>query len=1699
MFQTAYRGRVQQLSLDILRPLVTFVLLDPSPSHPQAPLLRLQLQHLLLRVCCQSAACDRWLTYLTELLPCYQANTAEAVSHLSDHVRMLLHTLTQRHTVDTAARADDASSQGDSAEGKGPLKIGTCAEMVSRVTQAALSLLLPAVRHQLDVQGLLHSILAAAQHFPQCVSGEARLVQLCQVLMELGPFSPTSVLRLVELSASSSSSSQPAPGTTLAAGMLVLPVLQFLAGPPPAGGRQGGGPVVSRQVAQQRQTIKWASAALTSLQTVLARGLEGGLLSSASGMKAKTGDRAPLTPQQLFGSEVESEALTDLMTEVATDVHAARRWLTSLRQHLSGLEPSEAMSGQTTCVACSVLLIHRQPRITSLTLDVLVHIARLDNTKAPLFLPLLLYRVQSETLPEVRLLLLQHLPLMAQHKLCVPPILKTLQALLTSPKLRALAIRLMTSLWQLQDRCFPQLLKAIGEEEASSSKSSSKSSSSLSSALLSPDVLLAKAAAVKEICRLRPEQHGADLLAPLHRILQTATGPQGAAPSALALEGLYYLCQAEVIDIQSAWTVLAKQLTSEKRGVVLVKVCHLLSLVPSLAVNTPDYEEFQKDTVSRLWTYTQSTQTAVQGAAFRALSLFSVDNFRVSHLPRQLCEELHIQVEMMQQQQLQQEGEEKTNISVDTLFTFIPGVCYTRLLKSLPVEVLPDYEEFLSKMVGREVELLPRGIYHAATRRHGTSTNQDKAIASIPQFIGRQYGNTKQPGLRPSLAAALLFCFDPPVEVGRDGRPRKHYIVRHGKTYTETFTTLLNEVPVQPSEWHRSLLMPQAWVSFMERLCLALIESRGAELDIQVKHGHITEDQREEKTQTAWLFVRDNIVDTLKATSNQQANSVLALAALTVFVTRHANGLDPEVMQECDRATEHLSHAHWLTVAVDTVLSLRDVSYRARGQLLGFAQQRSADDRAAATNLAQASACVSLGTLVPCLTSSTVHAQVVRYMLRELSWGLPGGRKASDFPVLMLHNGLGLGMVLGKLFQEGFCDLGGGQDRKAVWESLKALEDVCLKPSLEHRSGSVLGLGLALTGLCQDGKPESRDHVTETWNKLSSLLDNTPPQDHAYQALCFSLACVSGSAFTSNVLRIEDINASLHQLEMAHASNPQVTGCSLGLGMLCFTLSKMGHPGVVTLRQNLTSQWLAALTSSDAAPTAKVAALNGLMALIGSEQTLILVQAGVSLTSSDIKASEVVELVTRMVQGDPDLGIQSNAAWMLGHLHLSACSVAENRAAGPDTVSSDHTKVALAAIQDDVTRVLPPLNWAGVLSPVMRMSYGSECQRLCLTLALSQGASAPTAAMFLNSWLTPPLSSSLSEDSSCSLFTSLPTIIKSVSPSILTTFLHRCCLLTLAASPSGSDPLAAAVLQGLAGALRVPDPPEAVTAVLYDMVRQTYAALPAEFCPVLYRGMAECLAAVPDEIFDSITAEDYASGTCSVRALFIGCCLVARGNQPITLLNGLIDSAMNSPQCGGEAAAYSLAHCLWSVVAQRKESCGPMERLNWLVELLGHSRNIATRAVPLPCPTQTLDKAVEFSVLVISMAFTLLTAARPSPDLGLDPALLKVKDEESEAQNRDAGKEEEGRKKEAQGLPKWSGELMRTFLAQLPVAVLAFESTPWDQLLPKVFDWLLTMSRLSDDILSADVKSCLAASTLMLRHSSEFRKTNNWTRVLATV
>lgn len=75
----------------------------------------------------------------------------------------------------------------------------------------------------------------------------------------------------------------------------------------------------------------------------------------------------------------------------------------------------------------------------------------------------------------------------------VAPVLKTIQGLSTCTKMKSLSLKLLTDVWVLQDRCFPQLLKAITESNKSL----------VTMATVTDDITLSKARAIKEVCCLR--------------------------------------------------------------------------------------------------------------------------------------------------------------------------------------------------------------------------------------------------------------------------------------------------------------------------------------------------------------------------------------------------------------------------------------------------------------------------------------------------------------------------------------------------------------------------------------------------------------------------------------------------------------------------------------------------------------------------------------------------------------------------------------------------------------------------------------------------------------------------------------------------------------------------------------------------------------------------------------------------------------------------------------------------------------------------------------------------------------------------------------------------------------------------------------------------------------------------------------------
>ncbi|XP_033125560.1 focadhesin-like, partial [Anneissia japonica] len=105
------------------------------------------------------------------------------------------------------------------------------------------------------------------------------------------------------------------------------------------------------------------------------------------------------------------------------------------------------------------------------------------------------------------------------------------------------------------DRCFPHLQKMINLEKHQETQCKPFEYN---------EELLAKTASIKDICKTRPFQHGADLVHSLSTILNNYPEDHHAIPASFALEGLCALCEAEVVDIRSTWNLLAPKLQQDQ-------------------------------------------------------------------------------------------------------------------------------------------------------------------------------------------------------------------------------------------------------------------------------------------------------------------------------------------------------------------------------------------------------------------------------------------------------------------------------------------------------------------------------------------------------------------------------------------------------------------------------------------------------------------------------------------------------------------------------------------------------------------------------------------------------------------------------------------------------------------------------------------------------------------------------------------------------------------------------------------------------------------------------------------------------------------------------------------------------------------------------------------------------------------------------
>uniref|UniRef100_A0A673AN39 Focadhesin n=1 Tax=Sphaeramia orbicularis TaxID=375764 RepID=A0A673AN39_9TELE len=1581
--------------ITMLFPFLRFLYCEPQ-RQTQNALLRHSLLRVLLPVRSQtekhqdktSSVFDSLLRCLCQLVPHMQVDSVEAVLELRGFVEALLQGLVSR-----------GQWRRESVElllqllcsCQRCLKLnGDCRPLLQLMEQ-----LLPACQQELPLDELMMGVALLLMEAP--VDQQSSLLSLALILapeqMELSPWlSP----------------------------VLVLPVLQILSclGLTEA--------LADRQTHRRNQE------------------LANSLLHSVSWQTDEPSQSGPALSLPLTSWYSELSVALSTLRKVANDPGAASDWLLSVSSCLSS---SQRLPSSLTLIVTHLLITGRED-VCHLALNAIQTIAAADPCQVPSLVPVLLFKLGKAQNPVLAHAVLSCLPNLGTHKLCVPTVLQTLHVLASAPKLRAVAMRLMTALWKKQDRVYPELQRLLGQQD--------------SRVVVGRDAqweqILARAACLRDICRERPYQHGGDMLAAITLTLNQCSKPDLATPAALALQGLQELCRAEVVDIVSTWRSLGPELSCDSRPLMVKATAELLALVPQLTVKSEAYE------------------------ARPVVKLHETED-----------------------EDERKEKQEEEDLSV-------PGSSYVKLMALTHTSVLPAFQVFLTSLVKQEMSQMPRGVYFSALRQGGLRSDQGKTVAGIPAFMLKTYEKNKQPGLKPGLAAGLLLSYELPVQTDRNGKPIDRFLVSRSRSYQQTLTALVHEVNIQPSEWHRALLLPQAWRGFMSRAFHAVLQGRRADLEMQQKQGKESPEELQYKQHCAWLWARDQLTDVIKAATKDspvvQGNSILALSGLAAVLAKYESNLPSDNDGSLGAGPEFVPTASWLAMVLDTLLSIISSSYRAKGQVFPWFLHRSYSGENTASAIARSCASLALSLLVPVLV--VWQRDGVAQVLAALQAGLPGSPTADDTQAVQFHSGLALGMVMSSLHHQRLSDVSVQKDMDLLVTALNALESCSFNPDLEYNTGCILGLGLVLAALCSSGQMDQRVHVTVILDKLLAQLQESSGQGRMIQeVLAYSVSCVGVSAFSGGLIDVAKADEIMNTVRTLTEESQQTPGFSLALGLVVHGLSTCGHGKAEDIHPRLLAAWIKILLAEGCPTMQRLAAINGLVALVGSESYLIQLKSELELSSQQqSRLNEVIRAITQIITFSGAIGLQSNSACLVGHLHLAHMSTSHSHTAvpqdfsylsersvirsiidfiteagkkGPEFSHSDLVKTALTPLASVGSSFqYPPINWSAVLSPLMRLSFGEDVQHQCMVLAASQAQSSQSAALFLGSWLSPPLVHSLSYQTRAHLYETLGSWMKHVAEDKLQVYVES---LGLQQFQDDLRPqrlsLCRSILQGLAQAMALPNPPNNCWTILCSTTEKIFNLLPNQDAEVeLYVGTSKCLSEMSDTEIDRISR---VTETQMEKSCFILAFLTSQGRVPLLGLNDVIAGVLRG--WPSRRIGWLLLQTFYQCRLAASSNTGVSKRLEWLLELMGHVRNVAYGASAVTCGEAKL--ATDF-------LFQVFAAAVISWGEHFMPLLFGIR---------------------AQWFP-WQldskppavqhalyGEELLTEHA-LPQCLLGLshslslllEKEPWSSQSHKFIDWLLSITEGPEHSLSDTTISTAKAALLSLKSSAEFKKKTVWTR-----
>lgn len=1370
-------------------------------------------------------------------------------------------------------------------------------------------------------------------------------------------------------------------------------------------------------------------------------------------------------------------------------------WLTSVQQNLQQY-PSNSLQIPEYILLLATTLFVQSKHHEELCLQTLLDLVTRDNSKATSILTLFLYKLSQKDLStSLTKELMYAIPELAHHKFSLAPVLKVVQSMAGAPALAPVGMRLAAKVWMKQERCFPQLQAMISRTDKVDKGTS----------VVYDEFLLARVATVRDICVARPHQHGAELIPTLSKILNDCTGPSEATAAALAMDALTTLSEEEVVDIRTIWQVLEPKLSKDSRSKVQESICHLFSLVPELAVDTEEYEEFRERVVTLLWQRTHYASPQVVKAAYSALAQFDKEDFYLQDLPEQVVLEVKGQTTHATGED-EDDGEEETED--------VPGPCFISLLKTLPEAAQTGFEKLLSSLVSQEIASLPRHLNFTVTQKEAQSSSQaDKFINTIPLLVYNRFETNKQPALKAPIAVSLLFCYEPKAEKGRDSRHGKRQLLSREQHYLNMLRILLNEIPSSYYfELPHLMSLSAAWVSFMGKVFQASLESQLAQVETQ-------EEDKEPSAAslTAWLHVRDKLFGQVKNISRESSsahpNCLLALAALAVVVTQHYLSLGKDTANIATLAPERVSQPRWVRQVVESLLLVIDSSYRADERIFSWCQKGLRQQGVTKQNSYMVAA-LGLSQIAPVLIA--MDTELILRIMSVMDPLIGTGKNSTDETESDSSTtipGVAVGLLLNGITEEKFIEVVGNEALTKVVTLLNHLEETAFSSGAES-NGAMLGLGEALSAMASDSAVPIQSQMTNIIQKLTQKLGEDVKSKEGLQISAYTLSMLIAASFNSNIIDAEEAEASLKKLEDLSREN---NGIATSLGFLCHSLCQGSHPRAHIVTMATIEKWTETLEKQESSSVDKIDAINGLVAFISGPSNFV----RSSLTSNfnseiDQEMLQIIKKTQQMFLDSQDLRTQTSLVTWLGYLSFVKASSSQVRRAvpanydylseesllracvdflqtaaqlGPEEVSAWKVEVVFAALTGDGTSRLPPVNWAALIGPLLRLSFGGRVQYRLIRLALSQCPSSHNASLFLSPWLSSSFFyNSLESQSKELLHVSLPTLAQHVPYTKLKDYLHSSLLIDL---KGGNAKVQVQIIKGLLGALKLPEPPPSIMSLLYEFTEKIYDCLSEEALlgnDVLFRLVAECLVYLPPEMIDVISHPAQQGNLVKstlLRSYLIGC-----GKQSLAWLEVCIDMGMN-------LATDKEHYCLILALSRGLLQCSGnstsaytrvTSRMQWLVEFIGHTHNVTSGKTQLKKGRST-SQAAKFLLDLFCSVVAVWCSNQIPVLVGVSPfTQIEVPDDPTESIKMDDPESPSSCLRDEDVIIGRCVELLPESMVQL------LDKQPWNQITEKILQWLIAMHKLPAENIPLKYHVSIKATCQALRHHAEFKK-QIWTTV----